>query len=71
MLGHHSTQMTVDIYGHLIPKESKSAVNSLDDETIHNQYATTNKESLVTNKDYKAFSDLVAMQGLEPRTTRI
>jgi len=30
-LGHSSIQMTVDIYGHLIPSSNRDAVNSLDD----------------------------------------
>jgi integrase len=30
-LGHHSIQMTVDIYGHLIPSSNRQAVNRLDD----------------------------------------
>jgi integrase len=30
-LGHHSIQMTVDIYGHLIPSANRQAVNQLDD----------------------------------------
>ncbi len=71
MLGHHSIQMTVDIYGHLIPNKSNTAVNSLDDVTIRNLSATTKKETLVTNEDYEGFIDLVAMQGIEPRTLRI
>ena len=30
-LGHHSIQMTVDVYGHLIPGSNREAVNRLDD----------------------------------------
>jgi integrase len=30
-LGHSSIQMTVDIYGHLIPSGNRDAVNSLDE----------------------------------------
>jgi len=30
-LGHHSIQITADTYGHLIPKEDKGAVDSLDE----------------------------------------
>ena len=33
-LGHHSIQMTVDIYGHPIPSGNRDAVNSLDDDAI-------------------------------------
>ena len=31
-LGHHSIQVTVDIYGHLVPGGNKAAVDRLDDE---------------------------------------
>lgn len=31
-LGHHSIQITVDIYGHLVPGANRKAVNRLDDE---------------------------------------
>ena len=67
MLGHHSIQMTVDVYGHLLPDQSKSAVNSLDDAPIRNPSATAKKESPVTHEDYEALSSLVAMQGIESR----
>jgi integrase len=30
-MGHHSIQVTVDIYGHLIPGSNKQAVDRLDD----------------------------------------
>ena len=43
-LGHHSIQVTVDIYGHLAPGGNKEAVDRLDDDvpdaTIRNLYAT-------------------------------
>ena len=39
-LGHHSIQITVDTYGHLIPGSNREAVNSLDDRKIRNLYAT-------------------------------
>ena len=40
-LGHHSIQITVDTYGHLIPGANRKAVNALDDpgwdmESAHN-----------------------------------
>lgn len=37
-LGHHSIQMTVDIYGHLIPSSNRQAVNQLDDENSNAPY---------------------------------
>ena len=30
-LGHHSIQITVDTYGHLVPGANRKAVNALDD----------------------------------------
>lgn len=41
MMGHHSIQMTVDVYGHLLPDQNNSAVNSLDDAPIRNLSATS------------------------------
>jgi len=38
-LGHSSIQVTVDVYGHLVPGGNKSAVDRLDNQT-RNQYAT-------------------------------
>ncbi len=46
-MGHHSIQVTVDIYGHLVPGGNKAAVDRLDEvnisspATIRNLYATT------------------------------
>ncbi len=40
-LGHASIQMTVDIYGHLIPGANRQAVDRLDDATIRNPSATS------------------------------
>jgi len=38
-LGHSNSQMTVDIYGHLIPSSSREAVNQLEDPaTIRNRH---------------------------------
>jgi integrase len=31
LLGHHSIQVTMDIYGHLYPDENRKVVDSLDD----------------------------------------
>ena len=49
MMGHHSIQMTVDVYGHLLPDQNNSAVNTLDDATICNLSATIKKEKAVTS----------------------
>ncbi len=39
-LGHHSIQITVDTYGHLIPGANKTAVDKLDTPPIRNPHAT-------------------------------
>jgi integrase len=39
-LGHHSIQVTVDIYGHLVPGGNKAAVDRLDDTPKRNLSAT-------------------------------
>jgi integrase len=43
-LGHSSIQVTVDIYGHLIPGANRAAVDRLDDATGRNPAATTNEK---------------------------
>ncbi len=48
LLGHHSIQITVDVYGHLLPTENRAAVNALDDTPIRTPGATTQKEKAVT-----------------------
>lgn len=44
MMGHGSIQITVDVYGHLIPSENRSAVNTLDDAPTRTLSAPTQKE---------------------------
>jgi integrase len=43
-MGHHSIQVTVDIYGHLVPGANRAAVNRLDENfttaTVRNPAAT-------------------------------
>ena len=43
-LGHSSIQVTVDIYGHLIPGANRAAVDRLDDATGRNPTATTHEK---------------------------
>ncbi len=43
-MGHTSIQITVDIYGHLIPSSNRQAVNRLDDETTHPDAPQTRPE---------------------------
>jgi hypothetical protein len=41
-MGHHSIQVTVDIYGHLVPEANRKAVDRVDDRNGRNPRATTN-----------------------------
>ena len=43
-MGHSSIQVTVDIYGHLIPGANRQAVDRLDDATERNPGATHKEE---------------------------
>ncbi|HSQ85753.1 MAG TPA: site-specific integrase, partial [Desulfobacterales bacterium] len=42
-LGHSSIQITVDIYGHLIPSSNRGAVNQLDNPQLPATYAQPKK----------------------------
>jgi integrase len=44
-LGHHSIQITVDLYGHLVPGENREAVNRLDAPQPAQQVAERELES--------------------------
>jgi integrase len=39
-LGHHSAAFTLKVYGHLLPRGDRRAVDALDDATIRNPAAT-------------------------------
>src|SRR5262249_52259977 len=39
-LGHHSPEFTLKVYGHLLPRGSRRAVDMLDDATVRNPAAT-------------------------------
>ena len=45
-MGHSSIQITVDIYGHLIPGANRQAVDRLDDATGRNPDATGKEEGV-------------------------
>ena len=48
-LGHHSIQVTVDIYGHLVPGANKEVVDSLDDPDC--TYITPNQKNVDTSSN--------------------
>jgi integrase len=70
LLGHHSIQITVDVYGQFIPDGSGKIVDSLDAPKPHPIRTLQNKNA-VTHEGHGDFSHMVAMQGFEPRTLRI
>jgi integrase len=71
-LGHFSIQMTVDIYGHLIPSSNRQAVNALEENAPkRTSSAPAQNEKAITHQDHSLLSSVVAMQGFEPRTLRI
>ena len=49
-LGHHSIQVTVDIYGHWIQNENRRAINILDEQTSLNKIETE-----VSSSEYKTY----------------
>lgn len=59
-MGHHSIQVTVDIYGHLIPGANKGAVDRLDDEsaTKRNLYAIKPTYLPINPKPVRGFEPL-------------
>ncbi len=62
-MGHSSIQITVDVYGHLIPSDDKGAVNTLDDAPKTTPSAPSENKEAVTPEDYGQFLSMVAMQG--------
>lgn len=47
---HHSIQVTVDIYGHLVPGDNKTAVDRLDDFTVPSSATTIrNPDATITH----------------------
>ena len=57
-------QMTVDIYGHLIPNSNREAVNRLDfSPTIRNPNATAQNESGQVIENLPAFMSIVSKVG--------
>jgi integrase len=49
-LGHHSIQITVDTYGHLVPRGNKAAVNRLDgfENTTGHNLSATNRSNVIS-----------------------
>jgi integrase len=67
-LGHSSIQMTVDIYGHLIPSSNRQAVNKLDTPRRSATYPQPAKKEEAQPVEVAPLSlSLVPKRGLEPR----
>ncbi|MFC2076265.1 tyrosine-type recombinase/integrase [candidate division KSB1 bacterium] len=72
-LGHSSIDITVDIYGHLIPSDSREAVDSLVEKlgvsgaTTRNPGATGESERAANPYGSDPYEDLVPKRGFEPR----
>ena len=47
-MGHHSIQVTVDIYGHLVPGGNKAAMDRLDDLPASSLATTRNLSATTT-----------------------
>ena len=64
--GHHSIQITVDIYGHLIPGANRQAVNPLDDppqEAASDANQVRPGSRVEQNQDSAPSCNLVTFQG--------
>lgn len=70
-LGHKSIQITVDVYGHLVPGGNRSAVDRLDDAP---PIATPAQPAMAVGDDQNALSlleSVVSRVGIEPTTRRL
>jgi len=70
-MGHHSIQITVDTYGHLVPGANRQAVNRLDDPNWRGKSATPAQPEAKRgygDRRNPAIS-LVGHEGFEPSTS--
>jgi hypothetical protein len=67
-MGHHSIQVTVEIYGHLVPGANRDAVDRLD-VTCRNPVATARSDLEAGAPE--VFGKMVELRGLEPLTPRL
>ena len=54
-LGHHSPAFTLAVYGHLLPRGDRRAVDRLDDVTFRNPRATSAKALSASHSDSAQF----------------
>ena len=62
-MGHASIQITVDVYGHLVPGGNRSAVDRLDTRATNDNPATTREDRAVAVNSRKSF----VLSGEPPR----
>ena len=70
-MGHSSIQVTVDVYGHLVPGGNRAAVDRLDDAQPSATPAQPDEQIAVGEKPVSALSRVVSRLGIEPRTRRL
>ncbi len=68
-MGHHSINVTVDIYGHLVPGSNRAAVDRLDT-TGRNPRATSVAEHAEASRG-SGEKEMVELRGFEPLTPRL
>ena len=70
-LGHSSIQVTVDLYGHLVPGGNRAAMDRLDTTTRRNPDATEPADSEAAASPEVVDSEVVSREGIEPSTRRL
>jgi hypothetical protein len=73
-MGHRSIQVTVDIYGHLVPGGNRAAVDRLDDSCVKQPDATPAQPTAIAVNQREAVSlleSVVSRVGIEPTTRRL
>ena len=69
-MGHNSIQVTVDTYGHLIPRGNIKWIDRLDSKTSPRQNATPAQPAVgrQIKKPPQAIEKMVGLEGFEPPT---
>ena len=70
-MGHASIQVTVDIYGHLVPGGNRAAVDRLDSERPAASQAHPATDLRHNDMPLSPFDSLVSRGGIEPPTRRL
>ena len=68
-MGHHSIQITVDTYGHLIPGANREAVNRLAKMVENPQPIRNQQQKRGQAKSPNPLKRLVGHEGFEPSTS--